>query len=131
MARARQPVTFTDLLEVASRLPWKVSLGVAGISLLALHLLAAAFAPASTVTTVADMGGVVIYQAIHVGAFLLQFVVPPAFLIGRGGVVFQKIAVDPPTRQHPGRQRPGRGIAHVAAIREPGGQRDFGKAGSK
>jgi restriction system protein len=82
MARARQSVTFTDLLEVASRLPWKVSLGVAGISLLALHLLAAAFAPTPTVTTVADMGGVVIHQGIHVIAFLLQFVVPPALLIG-------------------------------------------------
>jgi restriction system protein len=82
MARARQSVTFTDLLEVASRLPWKVSLGVAGISLLALHLLAAAFAPTPTVTTVADMGGVMIHQGVHVGALLLQFVVPPAFLIG-------------------------------------------------
>jgi restriction system protein len=28
------------------------------------------------------MGGVVIHQGIHVGAFFLQFVVPPAFLIG-------------------------------------------------
>lgn len=82
MARARQSVTFTDLLEVASRLPWEVSLGVAGISLLALHLLAAAFAPTPTVTTVANMGGVIIHQVIHMGAFFFQFVVPPAFLIG-------------------------------------------------
>ena len=82
MARSRQSVTFTDLLEIASRLPWKVSLGLATISLLSLHLLAAAFAPTPTVSTVADMGGVVIHQAIHMGAFFLQFVVPPAFLIG-------------------------------------------------
>jgi len=90
MARARQSVTFTDLLEVALRLPWKVSLGVAGISLLALHLLAAAFAPTPTVTTVADMGGVVIHQAIHMGAFFFQFVVPPAFLIGAAVSYFKR-----------------------------------------
>jgi restriction system protein len=90
MARARQSVTFTDLLEVASRLPWKVSLGVAGISLLALHLLAAAFAPTPTAITVADMGGVVIHQAIHMGAFFLQFVVPPAFLIGAAVSYFKR-----------------------------------------
>jgi restriction system protein len=90
MARARQSVTFTDLLEVALRLPWKVSLGVAGISLLALHLLAAAFAPTPTVTTVADMGGVVIHQAIHMGAFFSQFVVPPAFLIGAAVSYFKR-----------------------------------------
>jgi hypothetical protein len=81
MARSRQSA-FDDLLEIASKLPWQVSLGLAAISLLALHLLAVTFAATPTVTTVADMGGVVIHQGIHVGAFFLQFVVPPAFLIG-------------------------------------------------
>jgi restriction system protein len=81
MARSRQSA-FTDLLEIASKLPWQISLGLAAISLLTLHLLAIAFATAPTATTVADMGGVVIHQGIHVGAFFLQFVVPPAFLIG-------------------------------------------------
>ncbi len=82
MARSRQSGAFTDLLEIASKLPWKVSLGLAAISLLALHLLAAAFSSAPTVTNPADLGGVVIHQAIHMGAFFFQFVVPPAFLIG-------------------------------------------------
>jgi restriction system protein len=82
MARSRNSGAFTDLLEIASKLPWKVPLGLAPISLLSLHLLAAAFAHTPTVTTVADMGGVVIHQAIHMGAFFFQFVVPPAFLIG-------------------------------------------------
>ena len=90
MARARQSVTFTDLLEIASKLPWQVSLGLAAISLLALHGLAAAFASAPTVTTVADMGGVVIHQGVHVGALLLQFVVPPAFLIGATASYFKR-----------------------------------------
>jgi restriction system protein len=82
MARSRQSAAFTDLFEIASKLPWKVSLGLAAISLLALHLLAAAFSSAPTVTNSADLGGVVIHQVIHMGAFFLQFVVPPAFLIG-------------------------------------------------
>lgn len=82
MARSRQSAAFTDLLEIASKLPWKVSLGLAAISLVALHLLAAAFSSAPTVTNSADLGGVVIHQVIHIGAFCLQFVVPPAFLIG-------------------------------------------------
>jgi restriction system protein len=82
MARSRQSSAFNDLLDVASKLPWKASLGLAAISLLALHLLAAAFAPTPTVTNAAELGGIVMHQGIHVGALLLQFVVPPAFLIG-------------------------------------------------
>jgi len=81
MARSRKSA-FDDLLVIASELPWQVSLGLAVISLLVLHGLAAAFAAAPTATTVADMGGAVIHQIIHVGALLAQFVVPPGFLIG-------------------------------------------------
>jgi restriction system protein len=81
MARSRQSA-FDDLLLIASRLPWPVSLGLAAISLLALHGIAAAFAAAPTATTLADMGGAVIHQGVYFGAYLLQFVVPPGFLIG-------------------------------------------------
>lgn len=90
MARSRRSSAFTDLLDIASKLPWKVSLVLAAISLLILHLLAAAFAAAPVVTTVADMGGVVIHQGVHVGALFLQFVVPPAFLIGAAVSYFKK-----------------------------------------
>ena len=82
MGRSRQAGAFSDLLDVASKLPWKVSLGVAAISLLGFHLLAAAFAATPTVTTVADMGGVVIHQGIHVFASIFQYVIPMAFVIG-------------------------------------------------
>jgi restriction system protein len=82
MARSRRSNAFTDLLDIAAKLPWKVSLALAAISLLALHGLAAAFAAPPAIANVAQLGGVVIHQAIHVGAFFLQFVVPPAFLIG-------------------------------------------------
>ena len=81
MARSRQSLV-TDLLEIASKLPWQVSLGIAAVSLLALHLVSVAFAPPPVVTNPADLGGVVIHQMIHVLAFFSQFVVPPAFVIG-------------------------------------------------
>jgi restriction system protein len=63
---------------------------VAAITFLALHGLAVAFAAAPTATTVADMGGAVIHQGVHVGALLLQFVVPPAFLIGAAVSYFKR-----------------------------------------
>jgi restriction system protein len=77
-------------LQIATKLPWQVSLGLAAVRLLILHGLAIAFAAAPTVTTIADMGGVVIHQGVHVGALFLQFVVPPAFLIGAAVSYFKK-----------------------------------------
>jgi restriction system protein len=105
MARYRRSSTFTDLLEIASKLPWKVSLSLAAISLLALHLLAIAFAPPPTVTDPADLGGVVIHQMIHAVAFFSQFVVPPAFLIGATVSYFKRsrsIRLFEDTRTAPG-----------------------------
>lgn len=89
MARSRQSL-LTDVLEIASKLPWKVSLGIAAISLLVLHLVANAFALPPAVTNPSDLGGVVIHQAIHMGAFFAQFVVPPAFLIGAAVSYFKR-----------------------------------------
>jgi len=82
MGRHRQSSALTDLFEIAAKLPWKVSLAVAAISLPAVHLVAAGAFSTPTVTDPAHLGGVVIHQYIHAGAFLLQFVIPPAFLIG-------------------------------------------------
>lgn len=89
MARSLQSA-LDDLLVIASTLPWKVSLGLAAISLLVLHGIAIAFAPATTATTVADLGDIVIHQGVHVGAVLLQFVVPPAFLFGAAGSYWKR-----------------------------------------
>jgi restriction system protein len=82
MARYRRSNALTDLLEIAAKLPWQVSLAVAAISLLALHLVAAGFVSTPTVTDPAHLGGVVIHQYIRAGALFLQFVIPPALLIG-------------------------------------------------
>lgn len=83
MARSRRRSSaFTDLLEIASKLPWKVSFGLAAASLLALHLLAIGFATAPVATHTADQGGAIVHQMIHAFAFFGQLIVPPAFLIG-------------------------------------------------
>jgi len=50
MARSRQSA-FDDLLTIASKLPWQVSLSLAATSLLVLHLLTVAFAATPVVTT--------------------------------------------------------------------------------
>lgn len=90
MARSRQSGLFTDLLEIASKLPGQGSLGLSALIFLALHGLSVAFAAAPKATTVADMGGIVIHQGVYVGAMFLQFVVPPAFLVGAAVSYFKR-----------------------------------------
>jgi hypothetical protein len=50
----------TELLDLASRLPWKVSAGLAPVSFVVLHLIANAFAHAAPAGNLSDMGSVVI-----------------------------------------------------------------------
>ena len=89
MGRSRQSA-FDDLLVIASRLPWQVSLSLAALTFLGLHGLAVAFASAPTAITVADMSSAVIHQYVHVGALFAQFVVPAAFLIGAAVSYFKR-----------------------------------------
>ena len=81
MARRRSS-PFDDLLSVASKLPWKVSLVLALVAFTALHVLSDAFDRPPTVAATTDLGGAVIRQYIHVFATILQFVIPTGFLIG-------------------------------------------------
>lgn len=100
-------------MAIASKLPWKISLGLAAVSLLALHLTAIAFAAAPAATNPADLGGVVIHQMIHALAFFSQFVVPPAFLIGATVSYFkqsQSIRIFEDTRATP---NPGPAVASL------------------
>ncbi len=90
MPRSRRSSALTDLLEIASQLPWKISLGLSAISLLVLHLFAGSLTSVPTVTNPADLGGAVVHQMIHSFAFFLQFVVPPAFLIGAAVSYFKR-----------------------------------------
>ncbi len=71
-----------DLLAVASQLPWQVGVGLAAVSFLVLHFVAAAFGVTPAATNLADMGSVVGHQVVHVSAFFFQFILPPVFLFG-------------------------------------------------
>jgi restriction system protein len=72
----------TELMEVASKQPWKVSASLAPITFLALHLIAAAFERKPAASGLPDLGTVVIHQYIYVFAAILQYVIPFVFLIG-------------------------------------------------
>ena len=86
MRRRTGPVE--DVMEIAARLPWGVSVALAGtvyIALagtvyIALHVLAST-APARP-TDAAQLGLYAGWQFISTIAYLLQYVLPPAFLVG-------------------------------------------------
>lgn len=79
---ARRDRFLDDLLAVASQMPWQAGVGLAVVSFLMLHFVAAAFAMAPAATNLADMGSVVGHQGVYVFAFLFQFILPPVFLFG-------------------------------------------------
>jgi restriction system protein len=68
---ARRQGAFTELLDLSSKLPWQVGVGLAVASALGFHL-----------TTTADLGSNIVQQGIHIFAYILQFIVPVAFVIG-------------------------------------------------
>ena len=72
----------TELLDLASKLPWKVSAGLAPVSFIVLHLIANAFAHAAPAGNLGDMGSVVIRGYIHAFAAIFQYVLPLALLVG-------------------------------------------------
>jgi restriction system protein len=78
----RRASAFDDLLTIASKLPWKVSVGLAFAAYLVLHLVAFGSAQLPSATTPADLGNVVIRGFIHVFALFTQYIIPVGFLIG-------------------------------------------------
>jgi restriction system protein len=72
----------TDLLDLTSKLPWKVSAGLAPVSFVVLHLIANTFAHAAPAANLGDMGSVVIRSSVYVFAALFQYVLPLALLAG-------------------------------------------------
>jgi restriction system protein len=78
----RRASAFDDLLSFASRLPWKVAIGLAFASYVALHLVALGSAQPQTATNPADPGNVVIRGFIHVFAIFTQYIIPLGFFIG-------------------------------------------------
>lgn len=80
MARRRKSSLVEDLLYIASRLPWWVSLGIALGAWLVLHPMADA--PSPTARNLPDMSGIVLHQVIKTFAMFGQFLLPVIFCIG-------------------------------------------------
>ncbi len=83
-AMARRKGGLTELLELASALPWKVSAALVPISLVFFHVIAVVSDHSAAPTDVAGLGPVVIRAYIHTFALLFQYFVPFVFLIGAG-----------------------------------------------
>jgi restriction system protein len=86
---ARRKGGLTELLEIAARLPWKVSAALALSAFILFHVIAVASDHVAAPTDLAGMGPAVIRTYIHTFALILQYIVPFAFLIG-AGVSFAK-----------------------------------------
>lgn len=78
--RSRRSGFFDDLLAIATKLPWKVSIGLALVSFVVLHGLAGVEidAPPST----KDIGGFAVKAMYQAVARFAQFIVPVAFVVG-------------------------------------------------
>jgi restriction system protein len=79
---AKRQGSFTDLMVLGSRLPWKVALAAAVVIFVGLHVVSIATQAAATTNTLAGLGGVVQHQLIHVLAEFLQYIIPAGLLIG-------------------------------------------------
>jgi len=82
MGRRRRDSLLDDVMTMTSKLPWKISLCIGVGSLVVLHLVAVMTAPVVSVTGMADLGPMVQRQMLHTFAFLFQFVIPPACVVG-------------------------------------------------
>ena len=81
---ARRKGGLTELLEIVSALPWKVSAALVPISFIVLHVIAVASDHVAAPTDLAGLGPVVIKTYFHTFALILQYIVPFACLIGAG-----------------------------------------------
>ncbi|MBG6288401.1 restriction endonuclease [Pseudomonas nitroreducens] len=89
MARRRKTNAFEDLIFIASRLPWWVSLLIAFAAWLILHPIAISKPP--VVTTPQQMGEMAIGQMGRSLAMFGQYLLPLAFIFGAIGSVFARI----------------------------------------
>ena len=79
---ARRQAFFDDLMEIGSKLPWRVAVLSAIGAYVGLHVVALKTSSPVTGTTLGDLGGVVQHSLIHVFAAIFQYVVPAGLLIG-------------------------------------------------
>jgi restriction system protein len=79
----------TELLEVASRLPWKVSVALAPVAFVVFRVIAAMSVQTAPVTDLSHVGSVVLRGYIHTFAVILQ-VVAPLILLFAAAMSFAK-----------------------------------------
>jgi restriction system protein len=82
VSKASRQGSFDDLMEIGSKLPWRVGVALAVASGLVFHFVAAAFSLPPKVASTAELGSAVVQQGIHTFSYFLQFIVPAGFGIG-------------------------------------------------
>jgi restriction system protein len=107
MARRRKTSAFDDLIHIASRLPWWLSLLIAFVAWLWLHSIAISAQPAA-ITAPTQYGDFVAGHLWRSFAMFLQYIVPLAFCIGAIGSVIarakrRKLIVDVASATKPGK----------------------------
>lgn len=89
MARRTKTSPFEDLIFIASRLPWWVSLLIALVAGLYLHSVATS--PPPTATDLKQFGPAIAGQMWRTFAMFLQYIIPVAFVFGAIGSVFGRV----------------------------------------
>lgn len=107
MARRRKTSAFDDLIHIASRLPWWLSVLIAFVAWLFLHSVAIS-APPAAITAPTQYGDFIAGHLWRTFAMFLQYIVPLAFCLGAIGSVFarakrRKLIVDVASATKPGK----------------------------
>ena len=101
---AKRDKFLEELLAVASKLPWWLSVGLALLSFVSLHLVAGAFRKPATAHELADLSSAVIQSGVYTFAAIGQFILPLILLIGaaasfikraKGSRLLDEAAADP------------------------------------
>ena len=88
MARRRRQSVFEDIIEIASKFPWKVSLVLAVVSYLLLHTIAGI--KVAQPANAGAMGNFMIKQFVVTLAAFGQMILPFCFLVGAGWSFFKQ-----------------------------------------
>ncbi len=88
---SRRDSMLSDVIDLAARLPWKVGVGLAIGSFIVLHALSTgALQPHSAPKNVAALGSQAGIGFISIVTYLMQFIIPPAFVVGAGISYFRR-----------------------------------------
>jgi restriction system protein len=89
---ARRDSMLEDAMDLSARLPWQVGVGLAIVTFVVFHVLGAgALQPHTAPKDLNALGSQVTHQLLATVAYLMQFVLPPAFLIGAAVSYFRRL----------------------------------------